>query len=45
VVLTGTGSVDHLAENVAAINGPRLPDEHLQHLDKLFGHIDSVTGD
>ncbi len=44
-VLTGTGSVDHLAENVASINGPPLPDEHHQRLDKLFGHLDSVTGD
>ncbi len=45
VVLTGTGSVDHLAENVAAINGLPLPADHRQRLDKLFGHVDSVTGD
>lgn len=45
VVLTGTGSVDHLAQNVASINGPPLPADHLQRLDKLFGHLDSVTGD
>ena len=45
VVLTGTGSVDHLTENVAAITGPPLPAEHLHRLHALFGHIDSVTGD
>ena len=32
VVLTGTGSVDHLAENVASINGPPLPADHLAQL-------------
>jgi L-galactose dehydrogenase len=45
VVLTGTGSLDHLAENVAAINGPPLPVEHQKRLQELFGHIDCVTGD
>ena len=45
VVLTGTGSVDHLAENVAAINGPPLPAEHQKRLQELFGHIDCVSGD
>jgi aryl-alcohol dehydrogenase-like predicted oxidoreductase len=45
VVLTGTGSVDHLTENVAAINGPPLPLEHQKRLQELFGHIDSVSGD
>ena len=45
VVLTGTGSVDHLAENVAAINGPPLPLEHQKLLQELFGHIDCVSGD
>ena len=32
VVLTGTGSVEHLAENVASINGPPLPPDHLARL-------------
>ena len=45
VVLTGTGSVDHLAENVAAINGPPLPLEHQKRLQEVFGHIDCVSGD
>jgi aryl-alcohol dehydrogenase-like predicted oxidoreductase len=45
VVLTGTGNVDHLADNVLSINGPPLPDDHLARLQTLFGHLDSVTGD
>ena len=36
VVLTGTGSVDHLAENVASINGPRSPPTTSQRLDKTL---------
>jgi aryl-alcohol dehydrogenase-like predicted oxidoreductase len=45
VVLTGTGSVDHLAENVEAINAGPLPLEDQKRLQELFGHIDSVSGD
>jgi L-galactose dehydrogenase len=45
VVLTGTGSVDHLSQNVASINGPPLPPDALARLEALFGHVDTVTGD
>ena len=45
VVLSGTGSLDHLAENVASINGGPLPGASLARLDQLFGHIDSISGD
>jgi L-galactose dehydrogenase len=45
VVLTGTGSVDHLTENVASINGPPLPPAHLTRLAELFGHVDTIAGD
>lgn len=45
VVLTGTGSVAHLTENVAAINGPPLPEAHLARLEAIFGEVDCVTGD
>jgi L-galactose dehydrogenase len=45
VVLTGTGSVEHLDQNVASIDGPPLPPDALARLDALFGHVDSVTGD
>jgi aryl-alcohol dehydrogenase-like predicted oxidoreductase len=45
VVLTGTGSVDHLRENVASITAPRLPEDDLRQLHDLFGHLDVLTGE
>ena len=45
VVLTGTGSVDHLTENVASILAPALPHALLDRLKSLFGAVDSVSGD
>ena len=45
VVLTGTGSVEHLAENAASIDAPPLPPDHLARLASLFGHLDTVTSD
>ncbi len=44
VVLTGTGSLDHLRANIAAINGPPLPGEVADRLAELFGAVDSVSG-
>lgn len=44
VCLTGTGSVEHLKENIDAINAPALPDEILEKLDALFGNVDCVSG-
>lgn len=44
VILTGTGDVAHLEENVAAIQGPPLPRDVLDRLEGLFGAIDSVSG-
>lgn len=45
VVLTGTGSVEHLRENVASITKPPLPDECLERLRTLFGAADTLSGD
>ncbi|HET6473166.1 MAG TPA: aldo/keto reductase [Pseudomonadales bacterium] len=45
VILTGTGSVDHLRENVAAILAPPLPADLKNQLDRIFGNVDSVSGD
>ncbi|MEM7626169.1 MAG: aldo/keto reductase [Planctomycetota bacterium] len=44
VVLFGTGNVEHLEMNLKSINEPPLPDEHLERLEKLFGHLNSVSG-
>jgi aryl-alcohol dehydrogenase-like predicted oxidoreductase len=45
VILTGTGSVDHLRENVSAILAPPLPGEITSRLTEIFGNVDSVSGD
>jgi L-galactose dehydrogenase len=45
VILTGTGSVDHLRDNVAAILAPPLPAELTAKLTALFERVDSVSGD
>ncbi len=44
VVLTGTGSVAHLEENVAAILAPPLPPDLTNRLEQIFGRVDSVSG-
>lgn len=44
VVLTGTGDVAHLEENVASLLGPPLPEAVLARLERLFGGVDCVTG-
>jgi L-galactose dehydrogenase len=44
-VLTGTGNVAHLQENVVALLKPPLPPAVLQRLEELFGRVDSVSGD
>ncbi len=45
VILTGTGSVEHLRENVDAILAPPLPAKLLADLERIFGNVDSVSGD
>lgn len=44
VVLTGTGRVEHLEQNVASLLGPRLPADQLERLERLFGRSSSVSG-
>jgi aryl-alcohol dehydrogenase-like predicted oxidoreductase len=44
VILSGTGSIAHLEENVAALHKPPLSAENTERLAALFGHIDSVSG-
>jgi aryl-alcohol dehydrogenase-like predicted oxidoreductase len=42
-VLTGTGRIDHLRDNIASIGGPPLPGPVLARLAKMFGRVESVT--
>jgi aryl-alcohol dehydrogenase-like predicted oxidoreductase len=44
VVLTGTGSLAHLKENLAAIQGPALPPDILGKLEAMFGGVNCVSG-
>ena len=44
VVLTGTGSVEHLEQNVKSLAAGALPTELSERLTQLFGHVDSVSG-
>ena len=44
VILTGTGNLEHLEENVRSINMPPLPDDALGRLNALFGKSDCVSG-
>lgn len=44
VILTGTGDLAHLEENVSSIGRDPLPNEDLDRLRRLFGHLDSLSG-
>jgi aryl-alcohol dehydrogenase-like predicted oxidoreductase len=44
VILTGTGEIDHLRENVASILAPSLPTAIRERLSALFGDVCSVSG-
>ena len=45
VVMTGTGSLDHLEQNIAAIHAEPLPPEILKRLATVFGRVRTATGD
>jgi len=44
VVLSGTGSIEHLEANVASILRPPLPDDVRARLVELFARVDTVSG-
>lgn len=44
VVLTGTGSLEHLKENLEVLQMPALPTEAQNKLRNIFGNVDSVSG-
>jgi len=43
VVLSGTGSIEHIEANVVSILGPPLPNAVRDRLVRIFGGVDSVT--
>jgi aryl-alcohol dehydrogenase-like predicted oxidoreductase len=43
VVLTGTGSPDHLEQNVRSLGAPPLAPALVERLERLFGHVTSVS--
>lgn len=45
VVMTGTGSLDHLDQNIDAIHGEPLPPAILRRLKMAFGRVRTATGD
>jgi aryl-alcohol dehydrogenase-like predicted oxidoreductase len=44
VVLSGTGSQEHLEQNVASLLRPPLPQRDVDRVHSLFGRVDDVTG-
>jgi L-galactose dehydrogenase len=42
-VVTGTGSVDHLRDNIRSIAKPALPDAVVERIEKVFGRVSSVS--
>jgi L-galactose dehydrogenase len=44
VVLSGTGSIKHLLENISSISQPPISKTSSERLETLFGHIDTISG-
>jgi aryl-alcohol dehydrogenase-like predicted oxidoreductase len=44
VVLTGTGSPDHLRANIESLQKPPLPEEALKRLRETFAKVDFISG-
>jgi len=45
VTLTGTGNVDHLLDNLRAMQMPPLPDDIMRKLALMFSNVDCVSGE
>ncbi len=44
VVLSGTGSMDHLKANIESLTKPPLPETVTARLREIFGKVDCITG-
>ncbi len=45
VILSGTGNLDHLKENIKIMQKPPLPKEDVIKLKEIFRNVDSITGE
>ena len=44
VILSGTGNIEHLKENIKSFSRPPLPDDVVAKLRLMFRYVDSVSG-
>jgi aryl-alcohol dehydrogenase-like predicted oxidoreductase len=44
VILSGTGSKDHLKQNIESFYRPPLPERDLRRIKEIFRNVDSITG-
>jgi aryl-alcohol dehydrogenase-like predicted oxidoreductase len=44
VILSGTGNIEHLAENIESFTRPPLPENDIRRLKHIFRNVDSITG-
>ena len=44
VILSGTGNLDHLKENIKVMQKPPLPEKNVIKLKEIFKNVDSITG-
>ena len=44
VILSGTGNIDHLKENIESFYRPPLPEKDLMRIKKIFKKVDSISG-
>lgn len=44
VILSGTGNLDHLKENIKSLQRPPLPESDVKRLKKIFQNVDSISG-
>jgi aryl-alcohol dehydrogenase-like predicted oxidoreductase len=44
VVLSGTGDIEHLRQNVRSLSRPPLPEKVITRLREIFRRVDSVSG-
>ncbi|MHA2006186.1 MAG: aldo/keto reductase [Promethearchaeota archaeon] len=44
VILSGTGNIDHLKDNIKSLERPPLPERDMKKLKKIFRNVDSISG-